>query len=185
MIKTLSTSKKENNLKLLSFVHYLMVRNKRKSIAQVKKRSAINGSNAKPWKQKGTGRARHGSRQSPIWIGGGVVHGPSSAKNYSAKINGKVKKNALEILLAHYSEQGKMAIETIPTYQKTKQAGKWMEQFRKNNNTVALIILGKFKDYFAFKNLKDVIILEKDNLDIRKLAKADYIIMDKQKTDKK
>lgn len=185
MIKTQTVTNQKNNLKLLSFVHYLMLRNKRKSIAHVKKRSFISGSNAKPWKQKGTGRARHGSRKSPIWIGGGITHGPSSAKNYSAKINGKVKKNALGILLANFNEQKKSTtVASIPLYKKTKEAGLWTAQYQKDNNTIALIIQGKYKDYFAYNNLNGVVILEKNNLDIRQLALADYVIIE-GKTDTK
>lgn len=74
--------------------------NERQVLAHTKGRGEVRGGGKKPWKQKGTGRARSGSSRSPIWIGGGVTFGPTSARNFSKKINRKMKQKALFMVLS-------------------------------------------------------------------------------------
>jgi large subunit ribosomal protein L4 len=74
--------------------------NSREVIAHTKDRGAVSGGGKKPWKQKGTGRARHGSIRSPLWVGGGVTFGPTKDRNFSVKMNKKARRKALAMVLS-------------------------------------------------------------------------------------
>lgn len=74
--------------------------NARRSIASTKTRGEVRGGGKKPWKQKGTGRARQGSIRSPQWIGGGITFGPTSERNFQVKVNKKLKRKAMLMALS-------------------------------------------------------------------------------------
>lgn len=92
-------------------VHQVVVgmqANARPTTAHTKFRGEVSGGGKKPWKQKGTGRARHGSNRSPIWKGGGVTHGPRAEKNYTVKINRKMRAAALAVVLSRKHRDGQV-----------------------------------------------------------------------------
>ena len=82
--------------------------NKRAGTADTKGRGEVSGGGKKPWKQKGTGRARHGSSRSPIWVGRGVTHGPLAEKNYKKKISKKMRAQALFSVLSRKFKDGEV-----------------------------------------------------------------------------
>src|SRR3989344_3380318 len=98
--------------------------NARSGTAHTKGRGDVTGTGAKPWNQKGTGRARHGDKKSPIWKGGGVAHGPTSQKNYTKKINKNARARALAIALSKKFADGEVVfLDTLAfAAPKTKDA---------------------------------------------------------------
>lgn len=94
--------------------------NRRKPYAHAKDRSEVRGGGRKPWRQKGTGRARHGSIRSPIWIGGGATFGPTKDRNFSKAINKKAKKKALAIALTERAKEGGIMLIDALTLEEPK-----------------------------------------------------------------
>ncbi|MEO8637554.1 MAG: 50S ribosomal protein L4 [Candidatus Taylorbacteria bacterium] len=101
-----------------------MMSSARHPIAHTKNRGDVSGGGKKPWQQKGTGRARHGSIRSPLWVGGGVTHGPRNDKNFERKVNKKMKSKALFTILSKKQKQGEIIFidEILLPEAKTKHA---------------------------------------------------------------
>lgn len=100
----------EINPELLHQAVLVQMANQRKPLAHAKGRGEVRGGGKKPWRQKGTGRARHGSIRSPIWKGGGVTHGPLKEKDYSKKMNKKAKQKALFMALSSKVRDGQLRV---------------------------------------------------------------------------
>lgn len=109
------------NVSLMHQVVTAQLAEARSGTASTKKRSEVRGGGAKPWRQKGTGRARHGSSRSPIWTGGGVVFGPKP-RSYSQKVNKKMKAAALRSALADKASEGQVWVLDGFSETKTKAA---------------------------------------------------------------
>ncbi len=96
------------NADLVHQVVTSMRTNMRHNVAHAKDRGEVRGGGKKPWQQKGTGRARHGSIRSPLWVGGGVTHGPTNKKNFQRKVNKKMKIKALNTVLSKKIQDGEV-----------------------------------------------------------------------------
>jgi large subunit ribosomal protein L4 len=108
--------------------------NSRQIIAHTKGRGEVRGGGRKPWRQKGTGRARHGSNRSPIWKGGGVTHGPSKDRIFAVKINKKMKQTAIFSVLSKKLSDGELkVIESLAIAEpKTRLASQAIKVFSNN-----------------------------------------------------
>lgn len=94
--------------------------NRRLALAHAKDRSEVSGGGRKPWRQKGTGRARHGSNRSPLWAGGGVTFGPRNTRNYRKSINAKAKRKALLACLTRKAKDGGVVVLEALTMESPK-----------------------------------------------------------------
>ena len=178
-------------------VHQVVVgmqANARPTIAHTKFRGEVSGGGKKPWKQKGTGRARHGSTRSPIWKGGGVTHGPRAEKVYAVKINRKMRTAALASVLSRKWKDGQIVFVDSLTFAtpKTKDAKAALVAFstaagvpelvlkRKN---AAVIAFAK-KDVTAeksFRNMGNLMIEEVRNLNPVDLMNKRYLVIENPK----
>ncbi len=162
----------------------------RHAIAHTKTRGEVRGGGKKPWAQKGTGRARHGSTRSPIWVGGGVAHGPRSDKNFDRKINRKMKAKALYTILSRKFKDGEVLFmnEFAMKAPKTKEALAILgslstidgfKMILKKRNNSAYIALGAKNANVekSFQNFGNVTVAEARNMSPLDLLNAKHIVI--------
>jgi large subunit ribosomal protein L4 len=158
--------------------------NARLTLANTKTKGEVRGGGRKPWRQKGTGRARHGSRRSPIWIGGGVTFGPRTERNYSLKINKKMKRKALLMgLTDKVAEQNLIVVDKLEMPEiKTKNLVKILNKLPVKKNSSSLIVLAA-KDEKILKsaqNLLKVKTILADSLNIVDVLQYQALVIDKE-----
>jgi len=156
--------------------------NRRRVIAHTKDRSAVRGGGKKPWRQKGTGRARHGSRRSPIWKGGGVTFGPSKERVFKKKISKKMRRKALLMVLSTKAKENLILIlEKLDVKEpKTKLMKEVFKKLPvKGTFLIALPKVDK-KIISASNNLPGVSTAEIRNLNALDLLSFKYLILPKE-----
>lgn len=166
---------------LVHFVVRAQRNNARQAVAHTKNRGEIQGGGKKPWKQKGTGRARAGSIRSPLWRGGGITFGPRSNRNFSIKLNRKAFRKALFTVLTDKLNDKKLVIlDNLDTTGKAKDLASKLSQIAKTSGLGKkhLLVLSKSnKDMErAARNLPDTKVLPADQLNILDLLKFDTLI---------
>lgn len=179
---------------LVHQVAMAMEANARTPVAHTKTRSDVSGTTRKPWKQKGTGRARHGSRRSPIWVGGGVAHGPRNDKSYTQKINKKMKMKALFVALSQKLRDGEiMFVEDISMKNiKTKDANSTLVALSKVNGFTKIVGGKKENTYIAmpakndetkksFANIPTVFLDEIKNISPVDVLRYKYVLISNPK----
>jgi len=176
----------EPNMDLIHQVYVAQQANSRIAIAHTKTRGEVRGGGKKPWKQKGTGRARHGSTRSPIWKGGGVTFGPRKDRNFSKAVNKKQKQKALFMVLSSKVKDNEIfAVESLSFGDiKTKEADKFLDLvskdiFKKEKRAKTLILLPK-KDQeilLSFRNIPFVKVANADSINIGDLLNYKYLLV--------
>lgn len=182
------------NSDLVHQVVVSMESNARTNVAHTKNRGDVSGGGKKPWQQKGTGRARHGSIRSPIWVGGGVTHGPRKDKDYSKKINKKMKAKALYTILSAKYKDGQILFVDDISFKapKTKEAKGVLESLskvsgfsdllKKRNNSAYLALSSKDVNIEkSFRNFGNILTEEIRNINPVDLMKYKYVIISNPK----
>ncbi len=155
--------------------------NMRQDTAKTKKRDEVSGGGKKPWRQKGTGRARAGSTRSPIWVGGGTVFGPTGVQNHKIAQNRKEHKLALKCAYSNVVKEKSLLVvdefkfDTI----KTKAVVKMLKDL--NADGKVLIVLKDIDDnlILSAQNIKNVVVTAVDNVSVYDLMYFDKVVMDK------
>jgi large subunit ribosomal protein L4 len=168
-----------------------MQANLRQNRADTKDRAEVSGGGKKPWKQKGTGQARHGSSRSPIWRHGGITFGPQKERNYSEKINRKMRIGALLAVLTKKAQDGEMILVDAFGFKEPKTAvakkvlsalakGADAERLVTRKKNAALLALAKYDANVikSFKNFGNVATEELRNLNPLNIMSSKYLIIE-------
>lgn len=176
-----TSEKKKKAIGLIHRVYLSLLKNSRQYLASTKTRSEIRGGGKKPWKQKGTGRARAGSIRSPLWTGGGVIFGPKP-RIVEKKVNKKERR--LAILSAFYLKTSRLiTIEEnfLNDFHiiKTKNVLQLLKDVKITDTKKILFILPKINRNFwlATRNLKNVEITTANCLNLSQLLEAEHILL--------
>jgi len=153
--------------------------NQRQNLAVTKTRGLVSGGGKKPWKQKGTGRARFGSSRVPIWRGGGVVFGPTGNENYTIKLHAAARRTALRQALSLKAADGKVVVIEDISFKnnKTSEAVKLLATLKATGNVIVAVDTKTPEILRAFANLQNVKVNNAAYLSVFNTLNADMIIV--------
>lgn len=149
--------------------------NRRQATAKTKKRHEVSGGGKKPFRQKGTGRARAGSSRSPIWVGGGTVFGPDGNQNFKIKQNKKEHKLALKSALTK-QVNNLVVLDNLTVEGKTKEVVRVLKALNIANNKVLLVSEDE-KVLQGTRNLNNVLVVSKNNISVYDLLNSETLVM--------
>lgn len=162
------------NHELLKLAYDAYLANNRLASATTKQRGEVRGGGKKPWRQKGTGRARFGSIRNPIWRGGGIVFGPRGNENYTKKISKTSKRVALRQALTVQAE--KVLVAEIKTTGKTAEVAKFLKE--NDLNRRVLIVAEKTDELIrATNNISEALLVSPMYLNVFDILNADHIVI--------
>ena len=162
------------NHELLKLAYDSYIANNRLASATTKQRGEVSGGGKKPWRQKGTGRARFGSIRNPIWRGGGIVFGPRGNENYTKKISKTSKRVALRQALTVKAD--KVLVAEIKTTGKTAEVAKFLKENKLNRRV--LIVAEKTDELIrATNNISEALLVSPMYLNVFDILNADHIVI--------
>lgn len=167
------------NHELLKQAYLTYLANGRTAAAKTKKRGEVSGGGRKPWKQKGTGRARFGSTRNPIWRGGGIAFGPTGDQNYTQKLSTNAKRQAIRQALSQAADEGRIAvIEAFDVKSgKTADAVKLFTKLGADRN-VLLVVENKTPELVrATRNIPYVTLVQSRYINVFDAMNANTIIL--------
>lgn len=168
------------NHELLKLAYDSYLANSRQASATTLQRGEVRGGGKKPWKQKGTGRARFGSSRNPIWRGGGVVFGPRGNENYTKKLTTTSKRVAVKQALTLANEAKKVVVQDIKTTGKTSEIVKFLAD-NKFDRKVLVVVDEKTPELIrATGNIQNVLLVRATYLNVFNILNADHIVLAKK-----
>ncbi|HSW79751.1 MAG TPA: 50S ribosomal protein L4 [Candidatus Saccharimonadales bacterium] len=167
------------NHELLKSAYVAYLANGRENLAKTKKRGEVSGGGKKPWRQKGTGRARVGSSRNPIWRGGGIVFGPSGNENYTKSLNVKAKRLAIKQALSLSAADDRIiVIEDLKLKDsKTGELAKLLAKIGAQNRTLVVVANLDVELLRASNNLSDVKIVQANYVNVYDALNADKLVI--------
>ncbi len=167
------------NHELLKLAYTAYLANGRENLAQTKTRGLVSGGGKKPWKQKGTGRARFGSSRNPIWRGGGVAFGPTGEESYGVKVNVAAKRQALRQALSLAASEGHVSvIETFDCKEgKVSTTAKLLSKIEAKGNVLIVVSQKDDLSERATRNLPGVKIVHASYLNVFDVMNADVLLI--------
>jgi large subunit ribosomal protein L4 len=159
------------NADLVAQAYYIYSTNERKGSARQKGRGEVSGGGKKPWKQKGTGRARHGSIRSPLWVGGGVTFA-NTGRNFSRRLNKKMARKATSIMLSERLRNKELEFVKVTATEAKK--------IRNGNDKRVLFVTEDDKVALLLRNSKNTEVKSPDKLNAKHLILAKKILVDEK-----
>lgn len=168
-----------NNHELLKLAYDSFLANSRKASATTLQRGEVRGGGKKPWKQKGTGRARFGSSRNPIWRGGGIVFGPRGNENYKLKLSKTSKLVAVRQALTLANQAKKITVADIKTTGKTADVAKFFADSKFHKDAKVLIVVDEKTPELmrATNNLEKALLVRASYLNVYYILNADQIVI--------
>ena len=176
-VEVFNVEVKNHELMKLAYDSYLA--QSRKASATTKTRGEVRGGGKKPWKQKGTGRARFGSSRNPIWRGGGIVFGPRGNENYTKKVSTQSKRQAIKQALTLANQANKVHVLDVTATGKTRDMIAFIES-NKLERKVLLVVEKKTPELLrATNNIQNILLVSTKYLNVFHILNADNIVLSK------